>query len=97
MLDFSGVERQSLARVTQDAGNHVAIEVHPAATLSIPVKILFLADVFGTPGRAAVEERLPGAAGGARVDFCVVNAENAADGAGSRRGWPTGCSPRAPT
>ena len=36
ILDFAEVERQALARVTQDAGNHVAIEVHPAATLSIP-------------------------------------------------------------
>ncbi len=32
ILDLSGVERLSLARYTQDAGNHVAIEVHPAAT-----------------------------------------------------------------
>lgn len=36
ILDFTGVERQALARVTQDAGNHVAIEVHPAATLNLP-------------------------------------------------------------
>jgi murein DD-endopeptidase MepM/ murein hydrolase activator NlpD len=36
ILDFTTVERQALARVTQDAGNHVAIEVHPAATLSLP-------------------------------------------------------------
>jgi hypothetical protein len=36
ILDFAGVERQALARVTQDSGNHVAMEVHPAATLSIP-------------------------------------------------------------
>jgi hypothetical protein len=36
ILDFAKIERQALARVTQDAGNHVAIEVHPAATLSIP-------------------------------------------------------------
>jgi hypothetical protein len=35
ILDFAAVERQALARVTQDAGNHVAIEVS-AATLSIP-------------------------------------------------------------
>jgi hypothetical protein len=35
ILDFARVERQALARVTQDAGNHVAIEVHPA-TLSLP-------------------------------------------------------------
>jgi len=36
VLDFSGVERQALARYTQDAGNHVLVEVHPAATLSVP-------------------------------------------------------------
>jgi hypothetical protein len=36
VLDFSAVERQALARYTQDAGNHVSIEVHPAATLAIP-------------------------------------------------------------
>ena len=35
VLDFSGVERQSLARYTQDAGNHVSLELHPAATLSL--------------------------------------------------------------
>ncbi len=36
VLDFSRVERQGLARYTQDKGNHVSLEVHPAATLSIP-------------------------------------------------------------
>jgi hypothetical protein len=36
VLDFSRVERQTLARYTQDAGNHASLEVHPAATLSIP-------------------------------------------------------------
>jgi len=36
ILDLAKVERQALAHVTQDAGNHVSIEVHPAATLSIP-------------------------------------------------------------
>ena len=36
VLDFSRVEQQALARYTQDAGNHVSIEVHPAATLAIP-------------------------------------------------------------
>jgi hypothetical protein len=36
IVDFTAVERQALARFTQDAGNHVAIEVHPAATLSLP-------------------------------------------------------------
>lgn len=36
ILDFSRFERQALARFTQDAGNHVSLEVHPAATLAIP-------------------------------------------------------------
>jgi hypothetical protein len=36
VLDFSRFERQALARYTQDAGNHVSIEAHPAATLAIP-------------------------------------------------------------
>ena len=35
ILDFAKVEHQALARVTADAGNHVAIEIHPA-TLSLP-------------------------------------------------------------
>jgi hypothetical protein len=36
LLDFSPVEEQALARYTQDAGNHVEIEVRPAAALSTP-------------------------------------------------------------
>lgn len=35
VMDFSRYERQALARYTQDAGNHVSLEVHPAATLSV--------------------------------------------------------------
>jgi hypothetical protein len=33
VLDFSHVEQQELAQYTNDAGNHVLIEVHPSATL----------------------------------------------------------------
>ncbi|HEU5064431.1 MAG TPA: hypothetical protein VFT86_00890 [Gaiellaceae bacterium] len=36
IIDFSEVERQALARFTQDSGNHVSTEVHPAATLATP-------------------------------------------------------------
>ena len=46
------------------------------------MRILFLGDVFGTPGRQAVEARLPGLRDELEVDFCVVNGENVADGAG---------------
>jgi murein DD-endopeptidase MepM/ murein hydrolase activator NlpD len=36
VLDLSGVEQQALSKYTQDAGNHVAIELRPAATLTLP-------------------------------------------------------------
>jgi hypothetical protein len=35
VIDFSGVEQQALARYTQDAGNHVAIQAYSAAS-SLP-------------------------------------------------------------
>lgn len=34
VIDLSGVERQALAQFTQDAGNHVSVELRPAATLT---------------------------------------------------------------
>lgn len=36
VFDLSGVERQSLAHYTNDAGNHVELDVRPAATLTLP-------------------------------------------------------------
>jgi 2',3'-cyclic-nucleotide 2'-phosphodiesterase len=38
--------------------------------------------VNGRPGRTAVEQLLPGLREEQRIDFCVVNGENAADGLG---------------
>jgi 2',3'-cyclic-nucleotide 2'-phosphodiesterase len=46
------------------------------------MRILFVADVFGTAGRRAVEERLSPLRDELGVDFCIVNGENVADGAG---------------
>jgi metallophosphoesterase (TIGR00282 family) len=46
------------------------------------VRILFIADVFGPPGRRAVESRLPELREELGAVFCVVNGENAADGRG---------------
>ncbi len=46
------------------------------------MRILFVADVFGAPGRRALEARLVDLRLELRVDFCIVNGENAADGAG---------------
>ena len=38
--------------------------------------------MFGSPGRLAVEERLPGLREELDADVCIVNGENVADGAG---------------
>jgi metallophosphoesterase (TIGR00282 family) len=46
------------------------------------MNILMLGDVFGEPGRAALEKRLPGLKEEHRIDFTVVNVENAAAGFG---------------
>ena len=46
------------------------------------MRILFVADVFGAPGRRALEQRLRGLRGELGAGFCVVNGENAADGRG---------------
>ena len=67
------------------------------ATLTRLLRILFVADVFGAPGRGRSRSGSAACARSSDVDFCVVNGENAADGAGSRRRSPSGCSPRAPT
>ncbi|MFL5927154.1 MAG: YmdB family metallophosphoesterase [Gaiellaceae bacterium] len=46
------------------------------------MRILFVADVFGAPGRRAVESRLPSLRTELGADFCIVNGENAAAGRG---------------
>jgi metallophosphoesterase (TIGR00282 family) len=46
------------------------------------LRILFVADVFGAPGRRAVESRLPALRAELGADFCIVNGENAAAGRG---------------
>ncbi len=46
------------------------------------MKILFLGDVMGRAGRAAVTERLPGLRTEWGLDFVVVNGENASSGVG---------------
>ncbi|MDP7384989.1 MAG: YmdB family metallophosphoesterase, partial [Nitrospinota bacterium] len=41
------------------------------------MRILFVSDVVGKPGRRILKERLPGLLADFQADFCVVNAENA--------------------
>ncbi len=46
------------------------------------MRLLFIADAVGTPGRRALEERLATLREELGVDFCIVNGENLADGVG---------------
>jgi hypothetical protein len=46
------------------------------------MRILFLGDVMGRAGRTAVSERLPVLRRDWRLDFVVINGENASNGAG---------------
>ena len=46
------------------------------------MRILFLADVYGAPGVSAIESRLRLLRAELELDCVVINAENAADGAG---------------
>jgi metallophosphoesterase (TIGR00282 family) len=48
----------------------------------LTVRLLFLGDLVGRSGRVAVIERLPGLIADNRLDFVVVNGENAAGGFG---------------
>jgi 2',3'-cyclic-nucleotide 2'-phosphodiesterase len=49
---------------------------------SLPVKLLFVGDVVGGPGRRALDSLLPGLRSEHQPDFVVVNGENAAGGLG---------------
>ena len=46
------------------------------------MRLLFIADIFGRPGREAVESMVPRLREELELDLVVVNGENAADGAG---------------
>jgi metallophosphoesterase (TIGR00282 family) len=46
------------------------------------MRLLFLGDIVGRSGRAAIADRLPGLISGFRIDFVIVNGENAAAGFG---------------
>ena len=46
------------------------------------MRILFVGDVVGAPGRTIVEQRLRGLRAELDAAFCIVNGENAADGRG---------------
>ena len=49
------------------------------------MKILFIGDIVGKPGRRAVKELLPSLVSGHDVDMVIANCENAASGFGITR------------
>jgi 2',3'-cyclic-nucleotide 2'-phosphodiesterase len=49
------------------------------------VRILFIGDIFGRPGRTIVKERLPGLVKEHAIDLVLANGENAAAGFGITR------------
>ena len=46
------------------------------------MRVLFIGDIFGKPGRRLVQEKLHGLIQEYRIDFCIANVENAAAGFG---------------
>jgi hypothetical protein len=50
------------------------------------MRLLFLGDIVGRPGRSAVFERLPALRERWRLDCVVINGENAAGGRAVRQG-----------
>jgi metallophosphoesterase (TIGR00282 family) len=54
----------------------------PAANTCAMLKLLFLGDIVGEPGRRAVIEMVPRLREERAIDFVVVNGENAANGRG---------------
>jgi len=60
------------------------------------MKLLFLGDVMGRSGRAAITTHLQTLREAWKLDFVVVNGENASNGAGLSPAHATACSrPRA--
>ena len=47
------------------------------------MRLLFIGDVVGKPGRISVRKHLKGLIDTHRIDFAIVNAENSAAGAGA--------------
>lgn len=63
-------------------GNWALPHFAPVGTLVVMLKLLFIGDVVGRPGRDIIASRLPQLRTQLGVDFVVANAENAAAGSG---------------
>jgi 2',3'-cyclic-nucleotide 2'-phosphodiesterase len=51
-------------------------------TLQLSMRILFIGDIFGRPGRNIVKDRLPGLVKDHSIDLVIANGENSAGGFG---------------
>ena len=97
VVDVAAVERQALAKHARARGNNVAIDVHPAAG-SLPSEHPLhrrrrrAAGPRGARGPAGVA-----ADGARRRRSASSTARTSPTASGSRRSWPTGSSPPAPT
>jgi metallophosphoesterase (TIGR00282 family) len=49
------------------------------------MKVLFIGDIFGRPGRSLVKTHLPEIINQHHIDFCIANGENSAGGKGITR------------
>jgi len=56
------------------------------------VRILFIGDIFGRPGRNVVREQLEALVVEHGVHLVIANGENAAGGFGITPPWPRNCS-----
>jgi hypothetical protein len=54
------------------------------------LKLLFIGDIVGRPGREIVEERVPRMRREGGLDFVIANGENSAAGAGGPCMGPAG-------
>ena len=96
VVDVAAVERQALAKHARARGNNVAIDVHPAAG-SLPLNILFIADVVGRPGREALEDRLARSAPSSTPRSASSTARTSPTASGSHPSSPSAYSRPAPT
>ncbi|MDO8686451.1 MAG: YmdB family metallophosphoesterase, partial [Clostridiales bacterium] len=46
------------------------------------MKVLFIGDIVGNPGRRVLKENLKSLCKEFRIDYCIANCENAAGGSG---------------
>src|SRR4051812_20767569 len=84
LSDTSRSATRSPKRFTRPFASRTAVSAASATPRLryFPVKLLFVGDVVGSPGRRALEELLPQLRERHEPDFVVVNGENAAGGVG---------------